>query len=92
MMTTKADTSTAEVLCGRLQRGQQWLREQRLLWLAGNPRVVSDERFSAALAAWDALERVFRCSGYTECIWGPGRSCPDDAPGLCDGCARLKER
>lgn len=87
MTASFADLSnSAKELLRRLQRGQRLLTEQRQLWLDGDPQAASDEQFSDALARWDALERVFRCTKYTACIWGPGRSCPEDAPGLCDGC------
>lgn len=75
-----------ERLRTRLQLGQQWLSREHQRWLAGDPKVVTDARFSRALGGWDSLERVFRCTGYTGCIWGPDKACPEDAVGICDGC------
>ena len=79
-------STSAKVLLRRLRAGQRWLTEQHRLWLADDPKAATDERFSWSLAAWDAMEQVFRCSGYTGCIWGPDGHCPDDAPVICDGC------
>lgn len=75
-----------ERLRTRLQGGQQWLATEHQRWLLGDTQAATDERFSRALAGWDALERVFRCTGYTSCIWGEGKACPEDAVALCDGC------
>ena len=83
MTTTPANT---ERLRTRLQVGQQWLGREYQRWLAGDPKAVTAERFSRALAGWDALERVFRCARPSGCIWAPDRSCPEDAVALCDGC------
>ena len=83
MTTTPANT---ERLRTRLQLGQQWLVREHGLWIADDPKAATDERFSRALAGWDALERVFRCTGYTGCIWEPDKICPDGAVVLCDGC------
>ena len=77
---------TVEALRTRLQVGQQWLTTEHQRWLAEDPQVASDERFSRALAGWDALERVFRSSDYAGCIWGPGKACPEETVVLCDGC------
>ena len=77
--------STSEML-RRLRVGQRWLTEQHRAYLAEDPAAASDEKFSIALAAWDQLERVFRCSGYQGCIWGEGQRCPKDAPVICDQC------
>jgi hypothetical protein len=76
-----------ERLRTRLQVGQQWLAREYQRSLVGDPKAASDERFSRALAGWDALERVYRCARPSGCIWGPGRSCPADAVGTCDSCA-----
>ena len=83
MTTTPANI---ERLRTRLQVGQQWLGREHGLWLAGDPKAASDERFSRALAGWDALERVYRCARPSGCIWAPDRACPEDAVALCDGC------
>ena len=79
-------SKSAQELLLRLQHGQRLLTEQRLLWLCDDPKAASDEKFSDALARWDVLERVFRCTKYTGCIWGQGRACSEDSPVLCDGC------
>lgn len=87
MATSIADLSkSAQELLLRLKHGQGLLMEQHMLWLADDPRAASDEKFSDALARWDALERVFRCTKYIGCIWGQGRACSEDSPVLCDGC------
>ena len=94
-MTTSASKSgtlsglseTAKLLIKRLRRGQQWLTAQHRSWLTGT-LIVDDPRFTKALEGWDALERVVRCSGYWECIWSSNGSCPDDAPVVCDHCAK----
>ena len=72
---------------GRLRKGHRWLTEQHRLWLFGDTMASDDERFSQALAQWDALERVMRCFGYQGCVWGALKRCPVDAPVICDGCA-----
>ena len=69
-----------------LRAGQVWLAKQHQIWLAGDLKKASAERFHGALAEWDALERVFRCAGYTGCIWGIDKQCPRDSPVMCDGC------
>lgn len=79
-------TETVETLVLRLRQGQTLLTRQHALWLADNPKAAKDEVFSDALARWDALERVFRCTGYTGCIWAPDKICPDGAVARCDGC------
>ena len=81
-------TESAKVLVLRLQRGQTLLIRQHALWLVDDAKAAKDEVFSDALARWDALERIFRCTSYTGCIWGPGKSCSEDAPVLCDACIR----
>ena len=75
-----------ERLGGRLQVGQQWLARQHGRWLADDPQAATNGQFSRALAGWDALERVFRSTGYTGCIWGQGKSCPEESVVRCDGC------
>jgi hypothetical protein len=70
----------------RLQVGQQWLAKEHQRWLVADPQAANDERFSRALAGWDALERVYRCARPSGCIWGPGRSCPEDTRAVCDSC------
>ena len=70
----------------RLQLGQQWLGREHQRWLVGDPKAVTDERFSRALVGWDALERVYRCAQPSGCIWVAVKSCYEDAVVLCDGC------
>ena len=79
----------ADTMLRRLRVGQRWLAEEHHRYLAEDSRAATDERFSTALAAWDALERVFRCSGYKGCIWGEGQRCPPVALVVCDGCVGL---
>jgi hypothetical protein len=81
-----ATATNIKDLLARLKAGQKWLAVEHRLWITDDPQAASDAKFSAALAGWDSLERVFRCSGYAGCIWGPGGSCPEDSPVLCDGC------
>jgi hypothetical protein len=77
--------AASDHLPSRLQAGSNWLTVQHQAWLEGEG--VSDERFSAALAAWDSLERTLRqVYGYDGCIFGPDRRCPDDTPTTCDCC------
>ena len=87
-VTPKTDgfSETAQAILARLRNGQGWLTEQHQLYLADDPAAASDERFCIALATWEQLERVFRCTGYQGCIWGPDVRCPDDAPVNCNGC------
>jgi hypothetical protein len=76
-----------EYLRTRLRVGQQWLTREYQRWLVGDPQAATDERFSRALAGWDALERILRqLYEYQGCIFGPAQSCPEDAPVQCDGC------
>ena len=82
--------SVQEIL-EKLRTGQTWLREQHFLFMADDPRAVSGEKFSNGLARWDALERVFRCSKYTGCIWGENQHCPEDSPVNCDACVTQPE-
>jgi len=87
MTTSASELSTSpKELLRRLRAGQRWLTEQHRLWLDDDSHPAHGDKFSAALAARDQLERVFRCSGYKECIWGPSGHCPEDAPLICDGC------
>jgi hypothetical protein len=81
-----ASPKNIEALRTRLQVGQQWLAKEHQRRVVGDPQAATDERFSRALAGWDALERVYRCARPRGCIWGPGRSCPGDAVGVCDSC------
>lgn len=69
-----------------LRAGHRGLGEHHNLWLAAEPRAASDERFSRALAAWDLLERRYRCTANQGCIWTPAGSCSEDAPVRCDSC------
>lgn len=85
-------TESVKELALRLLHGQALLAKQHQLWLAGDPKAVKNEVFSDALARWDALERVFRCTGYTGCIWGLDRSCPEDAVAVCDACVKKAEQ
>ena len=87
-MTTSVSnlSESVKALIIRLRRGQRWLTEEHRSWMADDSRAASDEAFSAALAGWDQIERVLRCSVYTGCIWGVNRSCPQDAPVRCGGC------
>jgi hypothetical protein len=76
----------SDSLLSRLQAGSKWLTAQHKAWLEGQG--VSDERFSAALEAWDSLERILRqVFGYDGCIFGPDRRCPGEAHAICDFCA-----
>ena len=79
-------TEPVEALLLRLRQGQTLLTRQHARWLADDAKAAKAEVFSDALARWDALERVFRCTGYTGCIWGPGKSCPEESVIRCDGC------
>lgn len=81
-------TSSKLTILSRLRAGQRWLTNQHRLWLGDDSAAASDEEFSRALAAWDALERVFRCTGYTGCIWGADKHCSEDGPVVCDGCVK----
>ena len=75
-----------ERLRTRLQVGQQWLAREYQRLLADDPHAATDERFSRALAGWDALEGVYRCACPSGCIWGPDKSCPEESVVRCDGC------
>lgn len=75
-----------ERLRARLQVGQQWLTREQQRSFLGDSQAATDERFSQALAGWDALERVYRCARPSGCIWEPGKTCSEDAVVLCDGC------
>jgi hypothetical protein len=78
--------AVSDNLLARLQAGSRWLTDQHLAWVEGKG-AASDERFSAALEAWDLMERLLReVYGYDGCIFGPDRRCPDDAPVICDFC------
>ena len=74
---------------GRLRAGAKWLKEQHTLWVNDDPAAATDAEFSKALAGWDAMERVFRCSGYDGCIFAPDAACLQDAPVSCDACLHL---
>ena len=74
----------AKELLDRLQRGQRWLTEQHNLWLDDDGRAVISEEFSRVLARWFELENLFRCCGYTGCIYGAEGSCPEGF--VCIGC------
>jgi len=92
MMTSEFNLSTSSKgLLRRLRAGQRWLTEEHRRWLVDDPQTASDERFIAARTGWDQLERVFRCTGYTACIWEPDGRCPADAPVICDGCLGTAE-
>ena len=77
---------SAVLLIERLRNGSQWLAQEHSLWLSEDPIASADDKFSHALASWTELERVFRCTGYGGCIFGPDQRCPVDAPAKCDGC------
>lgn len=81
-------TESAKVLVLRLQRGQTTLTDQHRRWFVDDPKAAKDAVFSDALGRWDALEQVFRCAQPSGCIWGPGKSCPEDAPVICHACLR----
>lgn len=81
-------TESAKVLVLRLQHGQTTLTDQHRRWLVDDPKAAKDAVFSDALARWDALERVFRCAQPSGCIWGPDKSCSENAPVVCDACLR----
>ena len=83
----RLNSSTGEML-RRLRAGQKWLTAQNRSFLADDPRASRDERFMQAMDSWDRLERVFRCTNYQGCIWGPDGRCPVDSPVVCDGCVR----
>jgi hypothetical protein len=81
----------ASRLLSRLRAGGKWLTSQHKAWLEGKRTAVSDERFSAALEAWDLMERSLRMVfGYEGCVFGPDRRCPEAAPVVCDFCAKDK--
>lgn len=76
-----------DLLLQRLLAGSRWLTAARSAWAEDRPDAPTDARFSAALAAWDVLERKLRhqfC--YEGCVYGPGQRCPEDAPVTCDAC------
>ena len=82
----EALSESAVLLMARLRKGSQWLAEQHCLWLSEDPIASADVKFSHALASWTELERVFRCTGYRDCIFGADQRCPQDAPVTCNGC------
>lgn len=78
----------ADHLLSRFQAGSQWLTDQHQAWLEGRPDAASDERFSAALAAWGEMERSLRLVfDYRGCVFTPDQRCPEDATIICDFCA-----
>lgn len=77
--------ATIDHLRTRLQAGQQWLTRENQRWGANDPNAATDERFSRALAGWDALERVYRCARPSGCIWSP-KFCPQACVATCDSC------
>jgi len=82
--------AVTETLLTRLQAGSHWLTAQHEAWLAGNVDAANDKRFSAALEAWDALERLLRTVfNFEGCIHGPSGRCPADAPVVCDFCLEV---
>jgi hypothetical protein len=75
-------------LLTRLRNGSAWLTAAHQAWLDRTPAAPSDEKFSVALAAWTEMERSLRLVfGYEGCVFGPDRSCSQDAPVRCDACA-----
>jgi hypothetical protein len=82
--------AVSDNLIARLQAGSHWLTDQHLAWVEGKS-AASDERFSVALAAWGEMERSLRMVfGHEGCVFGPDRRCPEDAPVVCDFCAKVK--
>jgi hypothetical protein len=82
-----AQAIAANTLLSRLQAGSQLLASQHDAWLEGKEDAASDERFSAALAAWDQMERLLRqVFGYEGCVFGPDRRCPEGATVVCGYC------
>ena len=74
-------------LLTRLQAGTKWLTHQHEQWLSNAPTAVNDERFSASLNLWWAIEQTVRqVYGYEGCVLGPGEHCPESAPVTCDSC------
>ena len=73
-------------LLSRLQAGSKWLRCQHAKYVNDDPAAATDEEFSAALAGWDLLEQELRSTGHTECVFGAGQRCLEEAPATCDWC------
>ena len=82
---SKVEHPGAKPMMMRLRRGAGWLLEQHRFWQKDDPQAVTDDEFAKVLEAWDQVEAVFRCSGYTGCIWGEAR-CSPDAPVVCEAC------
>ena len=71
-------------LLSRLQAYSWWLTEERRFYRTGNAFAADDITFSKKLNRWKMLQKKVRELGYTACIFGPGRTCPDTAAVLCD--------
>ena len=73
-------------LLSRLQALSWWLTEEDRRYIAIRWWAADDITYDRRLNKWKALQKRVRKHGYTACIFGPVRTCPDAAVFLCDAC------
>ena len=76
-----------EVTLLSLQKGSEWLRKQHAA-LYVDPKSVDLDIYTKGLDKWDSLEKTLRfAQGYTDCIFGSGKRCPEGSQPTCQTCA-----
>ena len=75
----------------RLQHGAAWLTKQHNLYLANDPAAASNQKFGAAMAAWDNLEQLWRCAAPTGCVMNETTRCGEGSVVQCDACVVVAE-
>ena len=92
ILTSKRKYPGANQIIARLQDGQKLLNQQHLAFMNEEPEAWETVRFGNALAHWENLERVLRCTPFKGCIWNPNTpACNQDSVVVCDACVRRGE-
>ncbi len=86
----KEECDSLEVILDNLRKGSRWL-QKRHTTLHNNPDSVGLDIYTKGLDRWDGLEVTLRLAYvYADCIFGPGKRCPDDSQPVCSACASSK--
>lgn len=83
----KETGDSLDALLDTLRKGSRWLQKQHAA-LYDAPDSVDWDIYTRGLDKWDGMEATLRqAHGYTDCIFGPSKRCPEDAQPTCAACA-----